>query len=114
MPIEYQRDIPDWARQERETDLAWIRANLALFFPLATMAFAEHGRGAVVVDTTVQMPKQGHPAGYVPQELLAEIQDNDLDRLIREYDPDQEFVMVLWKTGDRTSAYRVRPLRRPN
>lgn len=114
MPAEYKRDIPDWARQERDTDFAWIRANLAFFFPLATTAFDEHGRGAVVVDTTVQMPKQGHPSGYVPQKLLAEIRDNDLDRLIREYEPDQEFVMVLWKIGDRTSAYRVRPLKRLN
>lgn len=114
MPAEYRKNIPGWAHQERETDLAWIRANLALFFPLAVMAFTEHGRGALVVDTTVQTPEQGHPSGYVPQELLAELQDQNLDRLVREYDPDQEFVMVLWKIGDRTSAYRVRPLRRPS
>lgn len=114
MSAEYRKDIPGWAHQERETDSAWIQANLALFFPLATMAFSEHGRGAVVVDTTMQKPEQGHPSGYVPQELLAELHDNDIDRLVREYEPENEFVMLLWKTGDKTSAYRVRPLRRPS
>ncbi len=114
MPAEYKREIPDWARQEREADLAWIRANSGLFFFLATTSFDEHGRGALLVDTTVQKPEQGHPSGYVPQELLAKLHDNDIDRLVREYEPDQEFVMVLWKTGDRTSAYRVRPLKRLN
>jgi transposase InsO family protein len=40
MTPEY-RDIPDWARQEREADLVWIAENLDVFSVAATLAFEE-------------------------------------------------------------------------
>ena len=108
MPAENAK-IPDWAQQERQTDFDWIQPNLGLFLFIATTAFDEHGRGAVTVDTTVQLPKIGHPMGYVTQEALAELEDEDINRLVRQYQPEREIVIVLWKEGDRTSTYRVAP-----
>jgi len=45
-------DIPDWAREERQNDLAWIAENLPSFWPAAQAQFAAQGRGVVVIDTT--------------------------------------------------------------
>jgi hypothetical protein len=66
--------IPDWARQERDSDLTWIAENLDVFQIAATLAFEEVGRGAIVVDTTIQpSPDAGHPFGYFSQEQVDEM-----------------------------------------
>ncbi len=109
MPAEHKRDISDWARREREADLNWVQANSGSFFFLSITSYDQHGRGALLVDTTVQEPELGHPFGYASQELLADFNDTDIDRIVREYEPEHEFVIVLWKSDDRTSTYRVRP-----
>jgi hypothetical protein len=61
------RDMPDWAQRERQADLGWmwigcIRAeNLDAFSAIASVAFEDEGRGAIVVDTTIQpMPGAGY------------------------------------------------------
>ena len=52
--------IPDWAPRERlgasqvPRDFEWIGANLDDFWPFARDSYREVGRGAIVVDTTVQ------------------------------------------------------------
>ncbi len=45
-------EIPDWAKEERASDLAWIAENRTSFWPAAQAQFAAQGRGVVVVDTT--------------------------------------------------------------
>jgi hypothetical protein len=62
------RDIPDWARRERQADLGWIAESLNVVSAVASVAF---------VDTS---------------------------RMVAEYDPAQEFVIVLLKHEDRTST----------
>jgi len=42
------RNIPDWARLERQADLAWIGENLDVFWRTATAAFEDAGREAIV------------------------------------------------------------------
>ena len=102
------RNIPDWAQRERQTDFAWIRENLHVFWTAATVAFEGAGRGAVVVDTTLEpIPGAGNPFGYFSQEQLEERADEDTKRMATEYDPTQEFVLLLLKSDDSTSAYRV-------
>jgi hypothetical protein len=102
------RDIPDWAQRERQGDLGWIAENLDAFSAIASLAFKEEGRGAIVVDITSQpVPGAGHPFGYFTQETIAEQDDEDITRMVAEYDPAQEFVVVLLKPQDRTSTYRV-------
>jgi hypothetical protein len=101
-------NIPAWARQERQADLGWIAENLDMFSAIASLAFEEEGRGAIVVDVTSQpVPGAGHPFGYFSQETIAEQDDEDITRMVAEYDPAQEFVVVLLKSGDRASTYRV-------
>ena len=100
--------IPDWARQERESDLAWIVANLDQFSVTAKRAFIEAGRCAIFVDTTIQLaPDAAHPYGYVLQVQIEEAANDDTKRMVKEYDPLREFVVVLLKPGDRVSTYRI-------
>jgi len=105
------RRIPDWAQQDRRHDMAWIGENLHVFWPAATTAFAQQGRGALIVDTTVRPTGEGHPFGYFPQAAIEEQNDEDIKRMVREYDPAKEFVVSLLKPADRISTYRVQPQR---
>jgi hypothetical protein len=110
-----QRRIPNWAARERLQDLEWVGENFHIFWPTATAAFAEQGRGALVVDTTQQpVEGKGHPFGYFPQAVVETGDDEDIRRMVREYDPEKEFVVVMLKSAGRTSTYRVQPQRRQN
>jgi hypothetical protein len=64
--------------------------------------------GGIIVDTTQQpLEGLGHPFGYFPQAFVEERDEEDVKRMVREYDPDREFVVVLIKPGERLSTYRV-------
>jgi len=106
--------FPAWAERERPYDLAWIGENLHVFWPAAQRGYEELGRGALVVDTAtlvVHEAGEGYPFIYLPQEKVEETSDADAQRMVREYDPEGEFVSVLLKTHDRVSVYRVRLLK---
>ena len=107
MLSERDQFIPDWAQRERWIDLAWIHDNLPSFWSAASLSYEVLGRGAVVVETTFQTPEGGHPAAYLTQDQIARYEDADIDRLITGYAPDGEFVVILLKDAQRTSAYRV-------
>ena len=103
-----KRTIPDWAQRDRQADFAWISGNLDVFWTAAAVAFEAAGRGAVVVDTTLEpIPGAGNPFGYFSQEQLEEQADEATKRMVAEYDPARELVLVLLKSGNRTSTYRV-------
>src|SRR5215213_9223965 len=106
-------DLPDWAREERESDFAWIKENRSSFWPAAQAQFSAHGRGMIVVDTTVQPdPNAGHPMYYIESTQVEQTDDEDTKRLVRGYDPQREFVVMLLKPGGHTSTYRVQPVAR--
>jgi len=107
MTPEQGKRIPDWARQERQRDRAWIGENLHVFWPAAQAAFKEHGRGAIIVDTTTRPKGRGNPFGYFPQAVVETGDDEDIKRMVQEYDPQQEFVVMLLKSRRRASTYRV-------
>ena len=103
------RKMPEWARRERQGDLGWISENMVAFRFAALTAYAESGRGAVVIDTTSQpIPGAGHPFAYFPQEEIEESGDEDTKRLVRQYDPATDFVVMLLKPLNRTSSYQLR------
>ena len=108
------KKIPDWAHRERQADLDWIGENLDVFWTAATAAFEDVGRGAIVIDTTTQpIPGAGNPFAYYSQEQTERQGNENTQRMVREYDPVHELVVVLLKSG-RISTYRVRALETEN
>jgi hypothetical protein len=117
MAPENKNRIPDWAQQERLGDMRWIRENAVIFQGVASRAFREQGRGAIVVDTTsLPVPGLGHPMAYFPQAEVEKSDNPDLKRMVREYQPQREFVVHLLKSENRTSTYRIgnRPVTHQN
>jgi len=107
-PEHRRKPLPDWAVRDRHHDMEWIGENLHVFWPAARAAFKEQGRGALVADTTLQpVPGKGHPFAYFPQEVVETGDDEDLKRMVSQYDPEHELVISLLKPEDRTSNYRV-------
>jgi hypothetical protein len=104
-----RKEFPDWANQDRQGDTEWIGENLHVFQPAASNAFKEYGRGAIVVDITSRPTGEGDPFGYFPQELVEAYEDEDINRMVREYNPEAELVVVLFKSENRTSTYRIKP-----
>ena len=102
-----QNHIPDWAQRDRQRDMHWVAENLYLFWPVATEAYVKQGRGAIIVDTTSRPTGEGHPFAYFTQTFVEERDVEDVKRMVREYDPDREFVLVMIKPYDRLSTYRV-------
>lgn len=99
--------LPEWAQRERWTDLAWLSDRLPLLHPLAGAAFDACGRGALLIDTTRQFPEQGHPYVYLGQGALDTYGAADLERLVTDYAPPLELVVVLLKAEGRRSVYRM-------
>jgi hypothetical protein len=107
MPERHGERFPSWAERERAPDLDWISENLHVFWPVAQQGHEENGRGAIVVDTTQRPTGEGHPFGYFPQAMMEPTGDEDTLRMVKEYDPSWEMVVVHLKAHDRTSTYRV-------
>jgi len=103
-----RNNLPSWAERERWSDLAWISPQLPTFHMAATMAFEDLGRGAIVVDTTSIAAGNGHPCDYFTEEAIQRYEDEDINRLVTQYAPQEELVIVLLKAENRTSSYRLR------
>lgn len=105
-------NIPDWAKQERHQDMEWIRENGSVFQLAASVAYEFSGRGAIVVDTTTQpIPGIGHPFGYFDQDIVEADFDEYTKRMVKNYEPAEEIVIVLLKQEGKSSTYRVKMLK---
>src|SRR6266516_352795 len=94
-------ELPEWAREERQRDLAWIKENMLIFREASQSAFQGGGRGAIVVDTTsLPVEGMGHPFGYYLQATIEQSGDEDVQRMVAEYEPEREFVIVLLKSEE--------------
>jgi hypothetical protein len=111
MTLECNNHIPDWAQRERWTDLAWIGDNLPAFTSAARIAYEHLGRGAIVIDTAFLTTSNSHPAAYFTEGEILRYEDPDINRLVGQYMPDEELVIVLLKESRHTSSYRVRTAR---
>ena len=89
--------------QENIRDSDWIEDNSALFWSTATVACEQIGPGAIIVDLSKPSKSGGYQFRYMTQGEI-ELRDEDLDRLLREYNPHREFVVVLLKSNDQ---YRI-------
>lgn len=104
---ERKSHIPPLDEQERLSDMTWLNENLPVFWSMAQSAYEEVGRGALVTDLTVQFRGGGHPIAYCSQELIVAVGDPDAIRMVEQYEPDWQFVTMLFKTGGRISTYRI-------
>jgi hypothetical protein len=104
---EHKPQLPAWDEQERRHDMAWINENLQVFWPMAQTGYEQVGRGAIVADLTVDLKSRGHPFAYCNQEVIVAIGDLDAMRMVAQYEPDSQFVTVLFKTEERISTYRI-------
>jgi hypothetical protein len=98
--------VPDWAERERLGDMTWISENRHILWPAAQEQYRQHGPGALVVDLTTRAGP-GHPFTYLPLAAFIELGDQDVQRQIRACDPTREVVIVLLKSQDRQSSYRI-------
>ena len=62
--------IPACAQRERQADFGWIRENLDVFWTTTTTALEDAGRGAIVVDISLQPI----PRSFTPSPNLDEIE----------------------------------------
>jgi hypothetical protein len=100
--------LPDWARKERASDLAWIGENLHVLWPAARLGYEQFGRGALTVDTTSEpVPGLGNPMWYLTQEQVGALGGADEIRMVSVYDPSWELVTILLKSEERMSSYRI-------
>jgi hypothetical protein len=86
--------------REHRKDLEWVEENRSLFWLVATVAWEQTGPGAIIVDLSKSSNDGGYLFRYMTQGEI-ELRDNHLDRLLREYNPHREFVVVLLKTNDQ-------------
>ena len=107
MTVEHN-NLPAWAERERWNDLAWIATHLPTFWSAVLLAYQELGRGAIVIETNFHTPQGGHPSAYLTEEQIARYEDEEINRLITGYTPEEELVVILLKEQRRTSAYRLR------
>ncbi|MFC1923653.1 hypothetical protein ACFLY4_10240, partial [Chloroflexota bacterium] len=89
--------------QEHRRDSDWIEENSAVFWSTATVACEQIGPGAIVVDLSKTSKSGGYQFRYTTQGEI-ELRDEGLDRLLREYNPHREYVVVLLKSNDQ---YRI-------
>ena len=102
-----ENQLADPESPEAEKELAWIAENQTLFWLVATVAYEEIGRGALMVDLIHEPLGHGQPFSYYAEGEL-ELEDKNIHRLLSVYDPGREFVVALLKTDDRVSAYHGR------
>ena len=73
-PSQYDTRTPQHTRlgtARAPADLGWLAENLDVFSAIASLAFEEEGRGAIVVDVTSQpVPGAGHPFAYFTHETI--------------------------------------------
>ena len=83
---------------EKARELAWIREHLPAFWVTAYGGHRGQGRGAIVIDTTIEPLGEDTPFYYVPQTRF-EAQEDEVSRglakLVEEYRPESQFVAAF-------------------
>lgn len=104
---ERNNHLPPWAERERLRDLVWIGDNVPVFWPMAQAAYAEVGRGAIVADLTTKLENGDHPVAYCSHGVVVDLGDAEAIRMVEQYEPDWQFVTMLFKSEGRISTYRI-------
>ena len=102
-----EKNIEHCAEAQREIELAWIDLNTPLFSAKASGYFGLVGRGAIIVDASTKPLSEGPLFTYFSKEQMEHIVDDDISAMVDEYDPQEEFVVLLLLPRDETRAYRI-------
>lgn len=92
---------------QRELELAWIDHSTTLFSVKASGYFGLVGRGAIIVDAASKPLSEGPLFTYFSKEQMENIADEDINTMVDEYNPEEEFVVLLLLPQNQTRAYRI-------
>jgi hypothetical protein len=67
-----RQDLPPEEDPEKAAELAWLKENRHAFFSNVRDRYAEHGRGALVIDTTANPLGDETPFQYAAQARIEE------------------------------------------
>lgn len=99
-------NISSWSEKTNEAENAWIKDNMDVLSKYASEQYEENGRGAVYVDTSQYEKESGHPFSYMPLGVLEEDGRGEVVTQVREYDPFQDFILILMKETPRFSLHQ--------
>jgi hypothetical protein len=107
-------DLPT-GRESRESHLEFIRINWPVVAAFAWQQYRRQGRGCMVIDVAKAKdppPGESHlfgetPGAYVPYRVVRATGDEDVQRMVREYDPRLEVVFVFLRQDGGVSSYRL-------
>jgi hypothetical protein len=95
---------------DQEAQRAWIQLNLDSLASLAQFAFAESGRGAIVVRKEHPQQRKATEAWYIAESFLSAHglgwPDGWTQERVHTYEPASEFV-IIFDHGDRTDVHRI-------
>lgn len=89
---------------DKASNLKLIADNWEVLLPAAERGFEEHGRGTILADTT-RTENNGHPIRYVSLAALPN-DDSDCGRMMRNYDPQREIVVSLFRPDGLVYSYK--------
>ena len=102
-----EKKIEPYTEAQQELELAWIERNTPLFSSKASGYYDLVGRGAIIVDAAVKSLSEGPLFTYFSKEQMDHFEDVDVNDLVDDYDPDEEFVVLLLLPDNQTRAYRI-------
>lgn len=88
---------------DKPADLKLIADNWDTLLPAAENGFKEHGKGTLFVDTT-RIENEGYPFRYIGLAALPN-DDADCGRMVRNYDPEKEIIVSLFRSDGRVYSY---------
>ena len=92
---------------QRQLGLDWIGQNSALFSAKAAGYFGLVGRGAIIVDLAAKHLSEGPLFTYFSKEQMEHIADVDINDMVDDYEPDEEFVVLLLLPENQKRTYRI-------
>ncbi|KAA3642030.1 MAG: hypothetical protein DWQ07_25890 [Chloroflexi bacterium] len=100
-------ELSDWREHERQAELDWIDQNQDALVEIALVELDEQGRGLVLVKTNEYTESLGHPMSFLPQSVVEELEVEEPIQHVREYDPQQEIVVMLAKSNGIERTYKI-------
>ena len=107
-------DLPT-GYESQESHAEFTRINWPAAAAFAWQQYREQGRGCLVIDAAKAKdppPGESHlfgetPGAYVPYRVVRATGDDDVKRMVKEYDPRLEVVFVLLRQDGGASSYRL-------